>query len=235
MNDRGKGLHDQSMWGYYQNIAPEVFGGAKPRLEYLLSRIKKLTKKESPRVLNIGSGSGYFEEQALAKGWKICAIDPNQETISNLKAKGVESICGYAESMPFESDAFDFVVASELLEHLSHSDRVEALQEIYRVLRPKGCLIGTVPYKENLDQNIVYCPNCKSVFHRWGHEVSFDVDSFQAEIKPVFDQVDIRVMAYNSYRGLSFYDLVDTLARYILAKIRMPISSTSIFFIAKKH
>jgi SAM-dependent methyltransferase len=45
--------------------------------------------------------------------------------------------------LPFDDEAFDCVVASEVLEHLRDDDR--ALAEIHRVLKPGGELVVSVP------------------------------------------------------------------------------------------
>jgi hypothetical protein len=41
-------------------------------------------------------------------------------------------------------------------------------------LKIGGLLIVTLPWKENLDNNMVICPQCHHKFHRIGHYHSFD-------------------------------------------------------------
>jgi SAM-dependent methyltransferase len=48
------------------------------------------------------------------------------------------------------SAAYDTVLCSEVLEHVARPDR--ALREIYRVLRPNGCLILSVPFLSRLHE-----------------------------------------------------------------------------------
>jgi SAM-dependent methyltransferase len=45
--------------------------------------------------------------------------------------------------LPFDAESFDVVLATEVFEHLFRPD--EACREIHRVLRPRGCLVITVP------------------------------------------------------------------------------------------
>ncbi len=49
-----------------------------------------------------------------------------------------------AAHLPFRATAFDVVICSELLEHIHNPDRV--LSETYRVLKPGGVLLLTVPF-----------------------------------------------------------------------------------------
>lgn len=47
-------------------------------------------------------------------------------------------------ALPYEDNTFDAVIFSEVLEHLE--DDVQALKEAYRVLKPNGVLVATVPH-----------------------------------------------------------------------------------------
>lgn len=47
------------------------------------------------------------------------------------------------ESLSFGNGIFDYVISSDVLEHVPNPDR--ALKEIYRVLKPGGCHLFTVP------------------------------------------------------------------------------------------
>jgi SAM-dependent methyltransferase len=79
--------------------------------------------------------------------------------------------------MPFPEKFFDFIVMSEVIEHLDDSTLESTFEEIKRVLRPGGRFIGTVPARENLAESVVVCPECGIKFHRWGHKRSFDIPS----------------------------------------------------------
>src|ERR1700730_14363836 len=116
------------IWKHFQNHAADSFEGAAPRLNYLIKRIGRLSRVAKPVVLNIGVGSGHLERQLLAHGWQPHALDPDTEALAKLAADGVVAHVGYVEAMPLESDTFDFVVASEVLEHLSVEQRAAGLR-----------------------------------------------------------------------------------------------------------
>jgi len=69
---------------------------------------------------------------------------------------------------------FDAVFMIEVLEHLLPEDIDKGLSEVWRVLKPKGYLVITVPYKEDLLKNMIICPECGAVFHRSQHLQTFD-------------------------------------------------------------
>lgn len=226
---------NRNIWKHYQNQDAASFDGAKPRLDHLLGRIRRLhAGGDPPRVLNIGAGSGYLERSARERGWYIASLDLDQQTVERLRGEGIEAWCGSMEDMPLESAGLDFVVASEVLEHLDDGQRAAGIREVHRVLKQGGCFLGTVPYREKLDQGMVACPSCGEVFHRWGHQASFGPERMAAELGRSFPRVRTRVTAYLSFADRHPKALFSTFARYGLALLRVPISSTSLMFMAFK-
>ena len=53
-------------------------------------------------------------------------------------------ILGRAEALPFQSEGFDLVVSTEMLEHCPEPGAVA--EEAHRVLRPQGTLVLTTPF-----------------------------------------------------------------------------------------
>ena len=172
------------IWDHYQNADKLSFAASQPRLEYLARRIATRS-----RVLNIGIGGGQFEQAAARRAIDLYQLDPNSEAVA---AAGERSgspdkvRVGYSQAMPYEDHQFDAVVASELLEHLTDEVLDQSLAEISRVLRPAGRLLGTVPARESLADNTVFCPHCGKWFHRWGHEQSFTVERMRELLRRRF-------------------------------------------------
>jgi SAM-dependent methyltransferase len=52
--------------------------------------------------------------------------------------------------MPIENNTYDYVLASQLFEHLAEPK--EAMKEVYRILKPGGELFITVPFHQNEHQ-----------------------------------------------------------------------------------
>ena len=48
------------------------------------------------------------------------------------------------EHLPFRDDSFDLILATEVIEHIDQPDKV--LKEFFRILKPGGTLIVTVPF-----------------------------------------------------------------------------------------
>lgn len=166
-------MNQDIIWDHFQNEGIAAFERSSPRLEYIVRRLRR-----GERVLNIGVGSGTLERLASAKGVEVWALDPNARAIEKLRDSlpiGERAQVGYSQEIPFPDDHFDSVIMSEVLEHLDEAVRLKTIVEVHRVLKPGGRLIGTVPARERLEDNAVVCPKCEHHFHRWGHQVRFDI------------------------------------------------------------
>jgi SAM-dependent methyltransferase len=226
--------NQDSIWSYFQNRHPEVFEGATARMDYILRKISRRKTTAIPRVLNIGAGNGYLEEKATRLGWVIYSLDPDEGAVNRLLEKGIRAYRGYMGDMPFADDSFDFVVASEVLEHLDVQRLHEGLKEVVRVMRGGAWFIGTVPYRENLALNEVVCPRCQEVFHRWGHQRSFDLQTMRSELLSFFNKAVVKRKGFVAFRGRSCMGKIKSLVRYILAHYGAPIASPNIYFAARK-
>ncbi|MFI7431338.1 class I SAM-dependent methyltransferase [Micromonospora sp. NPDC049836] len=99
------------------------------------------------RVLDIGCGTGYLTRRvarAVGPGGTVVGIDPSPSVIgyaaTRAPANCTFQVAG-AQALPHADAAFDAVVSSLAIHHLPADDRVTALREMRRVLRPGGRLL----------------------------------------------------------------------------------------------
>lgn len=224
----------EKIWDYFQTVSPEVFLEAKPRMDFLIKQLCGKKNKPAPTVLSVGIGDGYFEKSLQQKGWDIYTLDPNEAAIQQMTVMGIKGRQGYIEKMPFENEAFDFVVASEVLEHLTDVQCFQGCMEIFRVLKKGGGFLGTVPYGENLDGQRVVCPGCGDIFHRWGHQRSFDLKNISKMLSEFFEVLEVRRTAFVSFKHKSLFAKFKMFIKLILAKCGEMIATPGIYFYAKK-
>ena len=98
-------------------------------------REKAVSKLIGKSVLDLGSGTGAAYEQLL--NFETTAIDPDKKMLE-LNAFD-NKVLGSAENLPFEDNSFDNVFCSFVWRNIS--DTNNALNEVYRVLRPGGKFI----------------------------------------------------------------------------------------------
>lgn len=231
-------MDQERIWNHFQTTRIESFDQARGRYTAMLVEVERRAAgaKSARRVLNIGIGAGMVEQRLLAKGWKVAALDPSREAVDRMALIGVEARCGYAQKMPFDDASFDVVIASEVLEHIEPEIRVAVLCEVARVLGNGGWFVGSVPYRENLVDAEVVCPDCGKVFHRWGHVSSFDRASLRAELMQVFDEVECRRRSFvdwsNARSPMRFFKAA---AQAVLGRLGEPIANPSIAFAARRR
>lgn len=226
-------MQQDKIWDYFQNheVLDVVFPEARQR--YFLKLINT-----GQRVLNIGVGSGAFERLALKNGIDVYALDPSKQTIDKIRHQlelKDKARAGYAQDIPFETNFFDVVLMSEVLEHLDDEALSSALPEVFRVLKSGGRLLISVPYREDLLVSQVVCPNCGNVFHKIGHVQSFDKSRMLDLLKSHGYLVErIWLGTFIDWRRKGLFKFFKSLLRMMLAKMGEGIADPHLFAIAKK-
>lgn len=220
------------IWDFYQNEMTEAFRGSLPRLKFLA---RKITKGE--RVLNIGVGSGLFEGLALERGLDVYSLDPNEKAISAVQQRfGMKEKArvGYSQDIPFASGFFHSVVISEVLEHLTEKQMDETLREVHRILDLNGRIIGSVPARENLKEQLVVCPRCGERFHRWGHAQSFDSKRLETILSRDFKVMEVFECVFVNWSDVNWKGKVLGLFKKALLQVSLHGSNENIVFVGMK-
>lgn len=120
---------------YFWNV------GRREILDEALSR--NLEEQRNLEILDIGCGPGG-NLLFLDKYGRVTGLDVSEEALRFAKAKGYEEVIqAGAEKVPLPDGAFDLISCLDVLEHIEKDDRV--LREIFRLLKPGGILLLTVP------------------------------------------------------------------------------------------
>lgn len=163
--------------------------------------IRQAHKYIEGSVLDIGAGSGAMMSclRKLENVTEVVGID-----IAPTKDDIIEAS---AAQIPLNSTAFDCAIASEVIEHLDDDTLYRSILELYRVLNPRGYLIITTPYKDDLTRNQVMCPHCGQHFDRFGHVRSFDKENIYMLLNPFFEVIKIRTVSLgfmNAHKRLKY-------------------------------
>ncbi|MCF6093796.1 MerR family transcriptional regulator [Microaerobacter geothermalis] len=101
---------------------------------------KLINPKDNEVGLDIGTGTGNLAGRFISHGYKMAAIDQSKEMLKLCQSKfpQLETRLGNFLAIPYLDDHFDFAVSSFALHHLTDEQKLLALEEIRRVLKPKG-------------------------------------------------------------------------------------------------
>lgn len=226
-------VEQERIWDYFQSDGVSAFDGNYPRLSYLLG----MASGHQQNVLNIGVGNGAFERLALKKGIKVYSLDPSATAIDRLRAElkmNEHAQVGYSQNMPFPDNHFGTVVISEVLEHLDDDVLNKTLGEIKRVLKAGGKIVGTVPSRENLQDQFAVCPKCGEAFHRWGHVQSFDKARLLELLAHNFSDVEVREKYFVFWRSLNLKGKVGAISKLILRTVGVHGQGENLVFRATK-
>jgi SAM-dependent methyltransferase len=106
----------------------------------------------SGRVLDVGGGPGTHAARLAAKGYEVTLVDPvpGHVELATKRASGrstapFEARLGTAADLPADDESVDAVVLMGPLYHLvDRADRLAALNEAKRALRPGGRILAEV-------------------------------------------------------------------------------------------
>ena len=111
-----------------------------PRIYHVQLILEYFGSLSGKRILDAGCGKGRFarrlhESNALAE---IVGLDISPEMLKFVPG-GIRSAAGSMTALPFPAETFDFVYATESLEHAVEIEK--AVSELCRVLKPGGRLV----------------------------------------------------------------------------------------------
>ena len=111
--------------------------------------ILDLKVKNEDSIIDLGCGDGFYLYilSCLPIGLKLTGFDNDKIVLRNAKRnllpRNIKLIEGDLVKIPFKNNSFKKAIMTEVLEHVKDDKRV--LAEVYRILKPKGVLILTVP------------------------------------------------------------------------------------------
>ncbi|GAB2607533.1 putative methyltransferase [Paractinoplanes abujensis] len=130
MNDRA--AHANSF-----GPAAEIYERGRP--SYPPAALDWLLPAGTPRVLDLGAGTGKLTRQIRDRGLEVTAVEPAEGMLEQLKRSvpGVPAHLGRAEQIPLPDSSADAVLLAQAWHWV---DPAQAAPEIARVLTPGGRL-----------------------------------------------------------------------------------------------
>jgi SAM-dependent methyltransferase len=117
----------------------------------VLDRIQKVVNETSKRLLDVGTGLGFFLKDAASRGFDVIGIEPDANVVDDSRKTGLQVRHGYFPQCLEVGETFDIIVFNDVLEHIP--DLVGTLDACTTHLAPAGLLV-------------LNCPNRRGVFYR---------------------------------------------------------------------
>ncbi len=175
----------------FMDVAPRFF----LRTQVML----KMLGEPRGTLLDVGCGDGHFMRRLARRGFRCIGIDVSEVAIS--LAKGLlaaHSDCT-VHCVPIEDfgpdEAHELVTCGETLEHIE--DDARFLGQIYRLMKPKGTLVLSVPIDMSLwtEHDV-----------RAGHFRRYDkAEIFKKLEQAGFEVIDYRIWGYPLVRLMHLF------------------------------
>ena len=134
--------------------------------------LMKMIPNSGRNALDVGARDGHFSILMADRFDRVVALDLTLPTITHPR---IDCIAGNAVDLKFEDNTFDFVLCTEVLEHVPTSILRKVCDELTRVCSHK-LLIG-VPNRQELRAGRTTCLSCSGKNPPWGHINRFDEKS----------------------------------------------------------
>lgn len=129
-----------------QDPYASCFAYSRRRLDLLLARLLPQTAA-SPRLLDVGCGTGHHLKALRGRGYDAIGVDGSGAMLAEAMQTAAAAPLAQSDvsTLPFRAETFDLALSVEVLRYLDQP--LPMLREIIRVLRPGGrCLVTAVPW-----------------------------------------------------------------------------------------
>ena len=146
---------------FWNEYLPAVAApGGKYDLEYQDQRhaaMLRLVRRHSPhgkRLLEVGTGAGFFLKAAQRAGWETAGLELSSEGSAFARDRlGLDVRTERAEEMSFPAGSFDVAVMFDVIEHLF--DPVAVLEATRRAVAPGGIFVVSTPNFDALSRLVL--------------------------------------------------------------------------------
>ena len=106
------------------------------------------------RVLDVGSGPGFFLKHGKDRGWCTQGIEPSRQATEHARSLGLDVVEDFLSKKTAQQfEPFDVIHASDVLEHIP--DPASLLRLMHTMLTPGGIVCLSVPNDYNPFQQAV--------------------------------------------------------------------------------
>jgi len=156
----------------HYNSEKIYFGSSILRYKHLLNFFKS---EKKGLVLDLGCSPGHNTQILLKLGFEVVGIDLNELYLKKYNPKWLDlfnlTISNIERSdLPFKDETFDYIVFTEVLEHIAIKDPIIIFKEIRRILKPRGIIYLSTPNVANISNQISLLFN-QNIF--WSPEIFY--------------------------------------------------------------
>lgn len=137
---------------------------------------KTIPQNKKIEILDFGCGKGKIFDELLRMNpnARITGVDVSQKALTFVKKKFPRQKfykISDGGKLPFPSNSFDFIIASDVLEHVY--DTENSFTELSRILKKNGKILISVPYNGRIKNTIITLFFYEFVFNPYSPHIRF--------------------------------------------------------------
>jgi 2-polyprenyl-3-methyl-5-hydroxy-6-metoxy-1,4-benzoquinol methylase len=218
-------LQDAEIFDYFQERECKATEHDERRVrEY----IKPLVEDKGKLILDVGSGSAWVAKD-LCRDHNVVSFDISEKNIKKAIEKFPVNnhfgVIGDALKSPFKHDVFDYIISSEVIEHIVKPK--DFIGNLISLLKPDGKLIISTPYKEVLHYS--QCIHCNKMTPKNAHLHSFDENILSGFANDEIEKtkcyifgnkalIMLRTYIVLRYFPFKIWEIIDKIANLIIRK-----------------
>jgi 2-polyprenyl-3-methyl-5-hydroxy-6-metoxy-1,4-benzoquinol methylase len=165
-------------------------------------RFQKCINKPKGRILDIGSGPGFFLKHGLDLGWSVLGIEPGEQPAEFSKSIGVDVINSGFENIDIKAiGKFDVIHTQGVIEHLREPGKL--MEMCRKILNPNGIVCFVVANEYNPLQKIL---TESYDYNEWWFVPPEHINYFNADsLKKFFKTSDFKVESFLATFPMEFF------------------------------
>lgn len=170
---------DAAQFDYFEQLPPSWENESK-RLHQTILREFDFKNKF---ILDVGCGSAWVAKELIPSANLVVSMDVStvnpQKALNKYPSQNHIGVSSITEDLPFLPEIFDYIIASEVMEHVPQPK--EFVRSLMSVLKKNGKLIITTPYNEKIAHSL--CIHCNKPTPHSAHLHSFNLQNIEKVVE----------------------------------------------------